>query len=106
MLSFPFKAPKGQFFNKKNLAQSNCQIQVSLFDKQIFRHQEEGKIILQEENRFLGSFTIPLQALLTNAGKMDFNFKVNRPLALPAYRVLDDELFAADFGGLDDQYMR
>lgn len=46
----------------------------------------------QEENRFLGSLEIPLSTVLNNYEKTDFNFKLNRPIILPAYRVVDDEL--------------
>lgn len=66
ILSFPFQTKNKTLFNKKDLNTSNCQINVSLFDKQIYKHQDEGKIILQTENRFLGCFNIPLQALLTS----------------------------------------
>ncbi len=46
-----------------------------------------------EEHRFLGSVSIPLVTLLQNSGKTDFNFKLNRPICLPNYRVLDDEIY-------------
>jgi len=41
----------------------------------------------------LGSVQIPLLTLLTNAGKTDFNFKLDRPIVLPNYRVLDQEIY-------------
>ena len=53
---------------------------------------QDGKQVRQEENRFLGSLEIPLSTVLNNYEKTDFNFKLNRPLILPAYRVVDDEL--------------
>jgi hypothetical protein len=49
--------------------------------------------VFLEEHRFLGSVSIPLVTLLQNSGKTDFNFKLNRPICLPNYRVLDDEIY-------------
>lgn len=40
----------------------------------------------------MGSLEIPLSTVLTNYEKTDFNFKLNRPLILPSYRVVNDEL--------------
>jgi hypothetical protein len=37
--------------------------------------------------------TLPLQTVLLNPGKMEFNFKVNRPIVLPSYNVLPNEIF-------------
>ena len=55
-------------------------------------NMQDGKQVRQEENRFLGNLEIPLSTVLNNYEKTDFNFKLNRPLILPAYRVVDDEL--------------
>ncbi len=63
---------------------------------------------MQEENRFLGGVKIPIQALLTNNGKMDFNFKIDRPLALPSYRVIGSEIYfaAQDPNNIKDEVLR
>jgi hypothetical protein len=37
---------------------------------------------------------------------MDFNFKLNRPLVLPAYRVLDDEAFFMNAEQLAEEKLR
>ena len=66
---------------------------ISLFDKQMYLSMKDGKQTRQEENRFLGNIQIPLSSVLCHHEKMDFNFKINRPLVLPAYRVLDGEAF-------------
>ena len=42
LLEFPFKALNNGCFTKAGLQKSECVIHVSLFDKQIFRHQDEG----------------------------------------------------------------
>jgi hypothetical protein len=39
---------------------------------------------------------LPLLTVLYNPDKLDFNFKIDRPLALPAYRVVRDEIYWMD----------
>lgn len=51
----------------------------------------------------MGSITIPLLTLLTNKGKTDFNFRLNRPMCLPNYRVLDDEIYFMSADQLEKQ---
>ena len=53
----------------------------------------EGERVFLEEHRFLGSVTIPLQTLLANKGKTDFNFRLVRPMCLPNYRVMNTEIY-------------
>ena len=67
---------------------------------------QDGKQIRQEENRFLGNFTIPLSTILMNHDKMDFNFKLNRPVIIPAYRLLDDEIYFMNEKKLSDEKLR
>jgi len=52
----------------------------------------EGEVEMVE-NRFLGGFVVPLLTVLQNPGKTEFNFKVNRPLCLPTYKVLSQDVF-------------
>ena len=63
----------------------------------------EGERVFLEEHRFLGSVTVPLLTLLTNSGKTDFNFKLERPVCLPSYRVLDDEIYFMKADDLEKQ---
>lgn len=81
--------PEG--FTKDDLQNTDTMIFISLFDKQMYLSMKDGQQIRQEENRFLGQVVIPLSTILHHYDKMDFNFKLERPLVLPAYRVLDDE---------------
>ena len=60
----------------------------------------------QEENRFLGSVTIPLSSILMNHDKMDFNFRLNRPLVLPAYRITNDDVGLMDETSLTPEELR
>jgi len=68
-------------------------IVASLFDKQTYISLREGERVFLEEHRYLGSVEIPLVTLLTNSGKTDFNFRMERPICLPNYRVLNDEIY-------------
>ena len=49
---------------------------------------------------------MPLQTVLCNPDKIDFNFRLERPLALPAYRVLDDEIYFMDEKQLEEEKLR
>ena len=51
----------------------------------------------------MGSVSIPLVTLLANKGKTDFNFKLNRPICLPNYRVLNDEIYFMSAKQLEEQ---
>ena len=93
VLTFPLEADNKTNFTKEELMSTKCMIIISLYDKQMYLSMRDGKQTRQEENRFLGSVQIPLSSVLQNADKMDFNFRLNRPLVLPAYRVLDQEPF-------------
>ena len=44
-----------------------------------------------------------MQTLLSNKGKTDFNFRLNRPICLPNYRVLEDEIYFMSADQLDKQ---
>ena len=93
ILDFALVADNSQGFTMEELASSATMIIVSLFDKQTYLTQKEGFSISQEEHRFLGSVDIPLQSILSNPAKCDFNFRLNRPLFLPNYRVIGDEIY-------------
>lgn len=55
----------------------------------------------------MGSLEIPLSTVLNNYEKTDFNFKLNRPVILPAYRVVDDELnLMQNNAKLNDEVLR
>lgn len=49
---------------------------------------------------------MPLSTVLCNPDKLDFNFKLDRPLALPAYRVLDDEIYFKEGDDLEEEKLR
>jgi hypothetical protein len=72
----------------------------------MYKTMQDGKQVTQEENRFLGSVQIPLATVLSNHEKLDHNFRLNRPIALPAYRVLDDEISFMDSDRLEEEKLR
>jgi len=37
--------------------------------------------------------TVPLQTVLQNPNKMEFNFMIERPVVLPSYNVLKEEIY-------------
>ena len=93
-------------FTKEELMTSDTQIIISLFDKRKEWTKENDKKITQEENRFLGSVKVPLLTVLCNPEKLDTNFRLERPLALSAYRVLHDEIYFIEQDKLDDEKLR
>lgn len=93
ILDFPLESQNSEGFTAEELASSKTMIIASLFDKQTYKSVREGERIFHEEHRFLGCVQIPLITLLTNSGKTDFNFRIIRPICLPNYRVLNDEIY-------------
>lgn len=54
----------------------------------------------------MGSVCVPLSTVLCNTEKLDYNFKLHRPVALPAYRVLDDEIYFMTKDKLEEERLR
>jgi len=72
-------------FTQRELEESDITLYFTLFDQEkrtekISRMRE----ITYYENRFLGSFSIPLTTVLSTS-KFEGNIKVNRPIVLPNY---------------------
>ena len=93
ILEFPLDSQSGEGFTKEELSSSKTLIIATLFDKQTYVNIREGQRVMLEEHRYLGSVQIPLLTLLTNSGKTDFNFRLERPTTLPSYRVLEEEIY-------------
>ena len=93
ILEFPLVADNGSGFTIEELASSETMIIVSLFDLQKYTTTRTEGDFTHEEHRFLGDIRIPLQSILTNPGKWEHNFKLNRPVLLPTYRVPEQEIF-------------
>ena len=93
VLDFQLESESNEGFTHEELAKSKTTITASLFDKQTYMSLREGERVYLDEHRFLGSVEIPLVTLLQNSGKTDFNFRIQRPICLPTYRVLSDEIY-------------
>lgn len=64
------------------------------------------KQIVYIENRFLGSFTVPLTTILGNS-KFDGTVRLNRPLVIQNYNVVQDEImFLKDTNEIKEQQKR
>ena len=59
----------------------------NLFDQnRVAEKLAEGKVIIKTENRYLGSFSLPLLTVFLNPPKLEGMFRVERPLSLQGYR--------------------
>ena len=67
-------------------------IYVTLFDREIVLMRGH-RVEIETNFRYLGSFSIPLLAVLNNPPKIDAIFKVNRPMALFNYQVEPNTFF-------------
>ena len=93
-------------FTKEELITSESMIRISLFDRRQEWTLIDDKKVIQEENRFLGSIEVPLLTVLFNPEKLDSNFRLQRPMALSAYRVLDEEIYFCKEDQLADEQLR
>lgn len=92
ILEFPLKALNKRRFTKSELVQTKSMIYITLFDREI-QLISTGRVEIETNLRYLGSFSIPLISLLNNPPKIDAIFKVNRPLALFNYSVETNSFF-------------
>lgn len=92
ILEFPLKPINKRRFTKQELVSTKSMIYVTLFDREI-SISNTGRVEVEQNLRYLGSFSIPLIALLNNPPKIDAIFKVNRPIALFNYQVETETFF-------------
>lgn len=92
ILEFPLKALNNRKFTKLELINTKAMIYITLFDKEV-TVMNTGRVEVETNFRYLGSFSIPLISLLNNPPKIDAIFKVNRPLALFNYQVETNTFF-------------
>jgi len=92
ILEFPLRPLNRRRFTKQELVNSKSMIYITLFDREI-SISNSGRVEVEQNLRYLGSFSIPLIALLNNPPKIDAIFKVNRPLALFNYQVETETFF-------------
>jgi hypothetical protein len=92
ILEFPLQALNKRKFTRQELINSKSMIYVTLFDREV-TVMNSGRIEIDTNYRYLGSFSIPLIAILNNPPKIDAIFKVNRPMALFNYQVEPNTFF-------------
>ena len=76
VLQFDLVSQDSKGFTKEELMNSNTTIMISLFDKRTDYVVLDGKKITQEENRYLGSVSVPLLTILCSHEKCDTNFRL------------------------------
>jgi hypothetical protein len=97
ILAFPLVALNGKRFTKTELISTRSMIYVTLFDREIII-SNSGHMEIEQQYRYLGSFSIPLISILNNPPKIDAIFKINRPLALFNYQVETNSFFFLNQG--------
>ena len=94
VITFELECLDGKKFTKEELENSNTMIYISIFDREVYHDDSDysSDIKFKVEEKFLGSFQIPLTSILANPPKMEGMFKVNRPLTLFDYVVLNENI--------------
>lgn len=92
ILEFPLMALNKKKFTKHELINTKSMLYITLFDREI-TSVANGRVQLEMNYRYLGSFSIPLIAILNNPPKIDAIFKINRPMALFNYQVETNSFF-------------
>jgi hypothetical protein len=72
-------------FTQKELENSNQVLYVTMFDQEVREEQiTKMRKMSYTENKYLGSFQIPLTTILQNP-KLDGQIRLNRPLVIQNY---------------------
>jgi hypothetical protein len=97
-LSFDIIADDPSGFTENSLVQSNTTIYFSVFDRCMTSRKVglSNKYETIIENKFLGSFSVGLVAVLQNFPKMEGLIRVNRPLDLQGYEMLTQGMYGFD----------
>jgi coiled-coil and C2 domain-containing protein 2A len=99
-------AKNGVAFTKDELEQSKMMVYFTLFDQEVKVDQiTKMNRLLQKQNRYLGSFKVPLTTILSNS-KFEGLIKLQRPLILQDYHVVQDELIFMDKEDIEKQQNR
>lgn len=106
ILEFSLKAKNKIAFTKTELEQSKYMIYFTLFDQElrvvpITKAKEER----YQENKYLGQFAVPLTTVLRGQ-RLEGQVRVNRPLVLQNYRVVQEELIFMDSAAYKDEQQR
>jgi hypothetical protein len=88
ILSFPLKSDFKRF-TRQELSNMKVMIYISLFDRVINQNLD----LTKNNYKFLGSLSIPLISLLNNPPKIEAVLKLERPISLLQYEVVQDRFF-------------
>ena len=106
MLEFMLNAKNKIAFTKDELEQTKIVVYFTLFDQEVkidqITHLRQMRYI---QNRYLGTFKIPLTTILSGT-KFEGLIRLDRPLVLQDYHVVQDELIFKDEKDLMDQQAR
>lgn len=106
MLEFMLKAKNKIHFTKDELEQSKIIISFTLFDQEVHIDQiTRMRQMRYVQNRFLGTFKIPLTTILSGT-KFEGIIRLNRPLVLQDYHVVQDDLIFMDEDAFTEQQLR
>lgn len=95
LLKFPLKPIYGKF-TKEELLDADTQLHIALYDRELYNIIDSGystQIVTKIEIRFLGSLQIPFSTVLQNPPKIEAMLKLNRPMPLLNYSILDQNIF-------------
>lgn len=93
-------------FKKTELEQSPILIYFTLFDQLIQSEQiTKMRTMTYRENRYLGCFCVPLTTILKGS-KFEGQVKIERPLVIQGYRVMEDDIVFMQKKGLEEHEKR
>jgi len=88
MLEFLIEAKNKKHFSKTELEASKVMVHFTLFDQEVkVETVTKMKEIRYMQNRYLGSFKLPLTTIMTDM-KFEGLIKINRPIVLQDYVVV------------------
>lgn len=97
-LSFKLLPANGTKFTEEELVGGDDMLYFSIYDK----YESEKRVILSNkheitiENKFLGSFSVPLLSILQNSPKMEGHIRVDRPMNLQGYGMLPSGMLSSN----------
>jgi hypothetical protein len=97
-LSFMLSPKNGTKFTEEELINGDDTLYFSIYDK----YESEKRVIMSNkheitvENKFLGSFSVPLLSVLQNSPKMEGHIRVDRPMNLQGYGMLPSGMLSSN----------
>ena len=106
ILEFDMRPANRSAFTQEELQTWPYVLYFTLYDRETRVVKETRvKSIHYDENRYLGSFSIPLTTILSG-NKFEGSVRVNRPLVLQNYRVFSDQAILMEAADIDRHAVR